>query len=104
VRSLGEKNFSPDSRKVSLENLSPQQLSQLGMMRDGDKFFHVSNTEDGGYRLTPVTEESLAGAVQGVQRQAQQTQQNQQSALMQKISENAVDQFQVNIQAIESAQ
>jgi hypothetical protein len=63
------------------------------MMRDGEgDFFHVSNTEDGGYHLTPVTQESLAGAVAGAQRQAQRAQ-SQQSDLMKKISENAVDQF-----------
>ena len=100
-KSQDEKNFSPDSRKVSLENLSPEQLSILGIFRDGNgAYFHASETNDGGYHLTPVTQESLAGAVAGVQRQAKQVQQTQQSALMKKISENAVEQFQVNIQAI----
>jgi hypothetical protein len=78
VRTLGENNFSPDSRKVSLENLSPEQFSSLGMMRDGKgAYFHVTNTEDGGYHLSLATQESIAGAVAGVQRQAQRAQQAQ---------------------------
>ena len=102
----GEKTFSSSQ----LSQLSPEQLSSIGMMRDvkGD-YFHVTNTEDGGYHLTPVTQESIAATVAEVQRQAQQAQQQQaqqqtqpnpQDTLMTKISENAVDQFQVNIQAI----
>ena len=93
------------STGLHLEDLTPQQLQQLGMIRDpSGEYFHVTNTEDGGYHLSPALKESIAGAVAGAQRQAQrsqqQTQQNDQSALMKKISENAVDQFQVNIQAI----
>jgi hypothetical protein len=99
------------STQSSIANLSSEQLTALGIFRDGNgRYFHASDTEDGGFHLTPVTQESLAGAVAGAQRQAQQvqqltqqtqqTQQNEQDALMKKISENAVDQFQVNIQAI----
>ena len=97
VRLSGENDFSQVSH---ISQLSPQQLSQLGMFRDGKgDYFHFSNTEDGGYHLSPATQESVAAAVAGVQRQAQRAQ-SQQSDLMKKISENAVDQFQVNIQAI----
>ena len=68
------------------------------MFRDGNGgYFHVTNTDDGGYYLSPATQESVVAAVVGVHRQAQQI---QQSALMKKISENAVNQFQVNIQAV----
>jgi len=85
VRSLGENDS-------SLSQLSQEQLTKLGMVRYGNgQYFHVANTEDGGYHLSPATEEIVSDAVAGLQRQAQQNQQNQQSELM-KISENAVNQ------------
>ena len=53
VQNEGVNNFAQFAG-LHLADLTPEQLSQLGMFRDGKgDYFHVSNTEDGGYPLSP---------------------------------------------------